>query len=84
MHRKHLIYMWFVIVAIVFFSILGRILFPAYHNVFHGIIVMSILVTLLTCSPVSFSETEKTNSHHKRTRKRSSIYRHRKKKRRTR
>jgi hypothetical protein len=53
--------MWFVIAAIAFFSILGRILLPAYHNVFHGIIALSILVTLLTFSPTSPPEMEKTN-----------------------
>ncbi len=53
--------MWFVIAATAFFTILGRILFPAYRDVFHGIIVLLILAAMLTSGSVSPSEAKEPN-----------------------
>jgi len=53
--------MRFVIAAAAFFTILGRILFPAYRDLFHGIIVFLILVVMLSSASTPPSELEKTD-----------------------
>ena len=54
--------MWLVIAAAALLTILARILFPAHRDIFHGIIVLLILVALLTCGAVSPSEAQKTDA----------------------
>jgi hypothetical protein len=80
---KRLISIWFVIAAAALLTILGRILFPAYRDVFHGIIVLLIVVTMLASASVLPSEAQKTDSRPITTRTAVSIpKKHRHKKRR--
>jgi len=60
-HRKQLTSLWAVIAAIAFFSFVARVLLPVYRDVFHGIIVLLILLTLLTCDSTSPPETKNTS-----------------------
>jgi len=63
MNQKQAIAVWCVIIAIALFSILGRVLFPVYRDVFHGIIVLMLLVALLSGGAISPSETKKAGGH---------------------
>jgi hypothetical protein len=54
--------MWFVIAAAAFFTILARVLFPAYRDLFHGIIVLLILVAMLSFASTSPSQLKKTDA----------------------
>lgn len=56
MNQKHTIAMWCSIAAVVLLSILGRILFPVYRDVFHGVIALMFLVALLTGRALFSSE----------------------------
>lgn len=60
MHLKQLTCRWLVIASIAFFSFVARILFPVYRDVFHGIIILLILLILLTRYSTSPTETKNT------------------------
>lgn len=89
MNQKRTITRWCSIAAVVLLSILGRILFPVYRDVFHGVIALMFLVALLTGRALSSSETTEhkagilaaARERRKRPRKRSAPQRMRKRKR---